>query len=176
LVWVKCPEVAQQAAIALRRVGTEAAVVSLGEFLVENLFFLEACLDTPTQDIPTHQLNLTIEILRQLGWMAQPLVLDYLQRSLDHRSHHAPKLWLETVMILGRVENYQPQACKILITMLEVDHPGLARTEIKQALASSLGQLKEPAGRDALDVLLQDGDRSVQLHSQFALGLLSADH
>ncbi len=170
-----CPEVAQQAAIALRRVGTEAAVVSLGEFLIENLFPLEADLDTPTKYLPANLLNLQIEILRQLGWMVQPLALDYLQRSLDHESPHAPKVWLEIVMILGRVENYQPQACKILIAMLKIDHPGLARTEIRQALASSLGQLKEPAGRESLLLLLQDHDHSVQLHSQFALGLLPAD-
>lgn len=162
------PEVAQQAAIALRRAGTEAAVISLGEFLLKNLS--PNPLDTlDTLDPKTNLFNLQIEILRQLGWIAQPLALEYLQQSLNH---NAPEVWLEIVMILGRVETSQPQACKILLQMLEPRHPGLARTEIRQAFASSLGQLKEPAGRDALNQLLQDSDRSVQLHSQFALKLI----
>lgn len=152
------PEVAQQVAIALRRVGTEAAVTSLGEFMIKD-----------SVDLP---ISFQIEILRQLGWIGQPLALDYLQQSLDHDS---PEVWLETVTILGRVETFQPQACEILVKMLNNHHPGLAKTEIRQALASSLGQLKEPAGRDALYKLLKDSDRSVQLHSQFALSLLSVD-
>ena len=165
------PEVAQQAAIALRRAGTEAAVVSLGEFLLKNLF------PNPLETLDSlepkpNPLNLQIEILRQLGWMAQPLALDYLQQSLNHNS---PEVWLEVVMILGRVETSQPQACGILVKMLNSRHPGLARTEIRQALASSLGQLKEPAGRLALCQLLKDSDRSVQLHSQFALKLILGD-
>jgi HEAT repeat protein len=166
------PEVAQQAAIALRRTGTEAAVICLGEFLTQNLLPLESplnALDTSTKNTSTNLLNLQIEIIRQLGWMAQPLALEYLQQSLNHKS---PEVWLEIVMILGRVETSQPQACKILSEMLEPRHPGLARTEIRQALASSLGQLKEPAGRLALSQLLKDSDRSVQLHSQFALKLI----
>lgn len=166
-----CLEVAQQAAIALRRVGNEAAVVSLGEFLINNL--LPNNLDN--LDNPDPQTNLIdiqvlqIEILRQLGWIAQPLALDYLQQSLHHNS---PELWLEIITILGRVETSKSQACRILVTLLQTNHPGMARTEIRQALASSLGQLKEPAGRNALTQLLQDSDRSVQLHSQFALTLI----
>ena len=151
-------EVAQQAAIALRRVGTEAAVVSLGEFIIKDSIALP--------------LGLQIEILRQLGWIGQSLALNYLQQNLDHNS---PEVWLEIVTILGRVETFKPEACGILIKMLNANHPGLARTEIRQAIASSLGQLRESAGQDALGKLLKDSDRSVQLHSQFALKLLSAD-
>ena len=113
-----------------------------------------------------------MEILRQLGWISQPLALDYLQQNLNQNS---PEVWLEVVTILGRVETSKLQACGILIRMLDTNHPGLARTEIRQALASSLGQLGETTGRDALGKLLKDSDLSVQLHSQFALTLLSVE-
>lgn len=148
-------EVAQQAAIALRRVNTEAAVKILGEFLL-------------TKPLP---LDLQLEILRQLGWMDQPTALDYLQWGLDHGSPH---LWLEIVTILGRVEVDKPRACDLLGQLLTSNHPAITRVEIRQAIAASLGQLREVAGRKILTQLLSDEVRSVQLHSQFALSLLPA--
>jgi len=146
-------EVAQQAAIALRRVNTEAAVKILGEFLL-------------TESLP---FDLQLEILQQLGWMDQPAALDYLQWGLDHGSPH---LWLEIVTILGRVEVDKPRACDLLGQLLTSNHPATTRVEIRQAMAASLGQLGEVAGRKILTQLLSDGVRSVQLHSQFALSLL----
>lgn len=148
-------EVALQAAIALRRVNTEAAVKILGEFLL-------------MESLP---LDLQLEILRQLGWMDQPAALDYLQWGLDHGSSH---LWLEIVTILGRVEVDKPRACDLLGRLLTSNHPATTRVEIRQAIAASLGQLGEVAGRKILTQLLSDGVRSVQLHSQFALSLLPA--
>ncbi len=148
-------EVAQQAAIALRRVNTEAAVKILGEFL----------LTEPSS------LDLQLEILRQLGWIQQPTTLDYLQWGLDHGSPH---LWLEIVTILGRVEVDKLRACDLLGQLLTSNHPATTNVEIRQAIAASLGQLGEVAGRKILTQLLSDGVRSVQLHSQFALSLLPA--
>ncbi|NJL91832.1 MAG: HEAT repeat domain-containing protein [Coleofasciculaceae cyanobacterium SM2_1_6] len=148
-------EVAQQAAIALRRVNTEAAVKILGEFLL-------------TEPLPP---SFQLEILQQLGWMDQPAALDYLQWGLDHG---APHLWLEIVTILGRVEVDKPRACDLLGQLLTSNHPAITRSEIRQAIAASLGQLGEVAGRKILTQLLSDGVRSVQLHSQFALSLLPA--
>jgi len=146
-------DVAQRTAIALRRIGTDLAVVSLGEFLCQN----------------SAPLNLQIEIIRQLGWIAQTSVFPYLQWGLDQGS---PELWLEIVISLGRLETLKSPACKFLVNLLDTKHPALARTDIRQALASSLGHLREPAGRAALVQLLDDPERSVQLHSQFALSLL----
>lgn len=148
-------EVAQQAAIALRRVNTEAAVKTLGEFLL-------------TEPLP---LSFQLEILQQLGWMDQPAALDYLQWGLEHG---APHLWLEIVTILGRVEVDKPRACALLGQILTTNHPAITRPEIRQAIAASLGQLGEVAGRKILTQLLSDEVRSVQLHSQFALSLLPA--
>jgi len=160
-------EIAQQAAIALRRVNTAAAVTALGEFLLNNS---SGNLEINSQ--ANSQVNLQLEILRQLGWIDRPSILDYFQWGLDHGS---PQLWLEIVTILGRVEICKPRACSILGEMLTSNHPATARAEIRQAMAVSLGQLREPAGQVSLNQLLHDRDRSVQLHSQFALNLLSAE-
>jgi HEAT repeat protein len=168
-------EVAQQAAIALRRVNTAAAVTALGEFLLNNPSrnsAINSQVNFQFNSETNSQINLYLEILQQLGWIDHPSILDYFQWGLDHGS---PQLWLEIVTILGRVEICKPRACSLLGQMLTSNHPATARAEIRQAMAVSLGQLREPAGQDALNQLLHDRDRSVQLHSQFALSLLSAE-
>lgn len=168
LLWDVNLEVCQQSAVALGRIGTESAVVALFEVLRS-----------------PHALPLQIEAVRALGWIGTPDALDRLQEFLNlQRDLLCQESCQESLTVLGRVESAEAkrQATQILLNLLQSAH-AIAQTDRgKQAIALSLGQLKQPQALEALIQLLADASASVRLHAIAALkqldtlGVLHLDH
>lgn len=173
MLWDLNLEVCQQAAIALGRIGTEAAIAALAQALQSA--------HTPIQ--------LQFEIVRALAWTGTEAALAQLQQALDLKAlppamtgrstgqETQPGLDLgqEIAAVLGRVTGpIRPLAVKILLHLLDTNHP-LAQTKSgKQQIALSLGQLQDPAAIDALIKLLIDPEITVRLHALAALKQLEA--
>lgn len=151
-------EVCQQAAIALGRLGTEAAAAALFEVL-----------RSPATPVP-----LQLEVARVLGWMETPSSVDYLQQILASQT---PSLVLikEIITVLGRLA--QPaataRAAEMLARLLKSEQPLLENAEVKSAIAHALGQLGDRRAIDALTQLLADADAGVRLHAIAALKQLA---
>lgn len=142
-------EVAQQAAIALGRMGTPAAVVVLNQALLN----------------PALQFShpgLVVEMIRAIARVGTDL--DGLQTYLRDATQAGKQ---EAIAVLGRVENLQikQQAAEILLQLLE-SQPDMRE---KQAIAFSLGQLGQLEAMDALIHLLADANASVRFHAIAAL-------
>ena len=154
-------EVCHQSAIALGRLGTEAAVVALAEVLQSS--------HTP---IP-----LQIEIVRSLPESKK--TLEILQQTLTQPSTvglqieiESPQpLWQEIIAVLGRIfePHLQPFANQILLDIWQQHHPLTDISSLKQLLALSLGQLGQASAVNALIPLLADADPGVKLHALAAL-------
>ena len=152
LLWDLNLEVCQQTAIALSKLGTEAAATAL--FTV---------LQSKTTPVP-----LQITIIQALGWMETPTSLAYLQKNL---SGVTEKSALEIIRVLGRVESRELKeiAGEILLNFFN-SHPAISsKTLIKQALAHAWGQLVPINTREALMKLKQDPEASVRLQAIAAL-------
>ncbi len=156
-LWDLNLEVCQQAAIALGRLGTDAAIASLFQVL----------------NSPHTPFSLQIETIRALGWAETKKALECLQQSLVtlNPSHTPVDVFLEMVTILGRWSNpdLKPRAAAILINLLNSTHPITTHPKIKQAIALSLGYLGQLAAIEPLTQLLADDDSGVQLHAIAAL-------
>ena len=152
-------DVCLAAAIALGRIGTDAAAAGLFNVLQS----------------PHTPLSLQIEIVRALGRVGTEISLEYLRSSLYHLETSA--VWQEIALVLGRIEqsNLKPKAAQILIELLQSNHSGLQQATIKQAIALSLGQLGQSEAIYALIQLLADADIAVRLHAIAALKQLNAE-
>jgi HEAT repeat protein len=114
------PDVCQQAAIALGRLGTDEAAVALFNVL-----------KSPATPVP-----LQIDFIRALGWVGSAKTLDYLQQALTITSVECV---LEVVRVLGRVEQpiLKTKAAQILIDFLNSQHPVRQVDTVKQAVAQA---------------------------------------
>lgn len=138
--------VCQQAAIALGRLGTEAAA--------EALFRTLKSAHTP---VP-----LQVTIVRALAWT--PLYLDYLQQAL---AFDIAEVCQAAVIGLSQVEqpDLKLQAVKILLNSLNTQPQIRQNPSIKKSLCLGLGELGEPTAIPALINLLTDPDPAVKLHA-----------
>ena len=152
--------VCQQAAIALGRLGTDAAA--------EALF---AVLKSPQMPLP-----LQIEIVWALTRIGSAIALDYLRQALPLSQQPAAQpLCQALITAVGQweVAEVKPQAAQLLMatlaTPLVVDQPAL-----RQAIALGLGQLGQPDALETLMQLLADEVMGVRLHAIAALKTLDA--
>ena len=145
-------DVCQEAAIALGRLGSDAAADALFHVL-----------KSPVTPSP-----LTIEIVRALSWFGSPKAIEYLHEGLYSASE---SICQEIVSVLGRVESLRlkSRATQILIDFLNSDYSTAQKTPIKQAIALSLGQLGQPQAIDSLIKLSTNSEEGVQLHAMAAL-------
>lgn len=152
-------EVCQQAAIALGRLGTEAAVQALFEVLQSTA--------TP--------LLLQLELIRVLGWVETAASLDCLQQALKFSTVDTA---LEIVRVLGRLaqSTLKAKAAQILIELLNSQHPAVQSNLVKQSVAQSWGELGEVGAIDALVGLLAEPEMSVRLHAIAALKNFPTSH
>lgn len=146
------------AAIALGRLGTDAAATGLFQVLHSS-----------------HTPAVQIEIVRSLGRVGTENSLEYLRSSLNLLA--SKTIWQEIVTVLGRIEQQQlkPLAAEILIELLKSHHPATENANVKQAIAMSLGQLGEIIAIDRLIQLLADTDAAVRLHAIAALKQLAPE-
>jgi HEAT repeat protein len=161
-LWDLNQQVCQQAAISLGRLGTDAAAQALFRALTS----------------PQTPLPLQVEVVRALGWTETTVALEYLQQalSLPERSELESIVVQEIATILGRWQNsnLKPRAARILIDALNSSHPAVSCSAVKQAIALSLGQLKQSQAFESLVQLLADEDMGVRLHAVAALKALDS--
>ncbi|BAY12894.1 HEAT repeat-containing PBS lyase [Calothrix sp. NIES-2098] len=152
-------DVACAAAVALARMGGDNAAKSLFEVLIS----------------PNQSIKLQLETIRSLSWLGSVSSLEYLQQALNHSTSET--LWQEIVTVLGRVQ--QPEltliATEILLEMLRSPHPATEISNIKSAIALSLGQLGQMQAIEPLIELLADPNKSVRLHAIAALKNLAPE-
>jgi HEAT repeat protein len=152
-------EVAQAAAVALSRIGTDEAA--------NQLFLVLISAQTP--------IKLQLEIVRALSWMKTLSSLEYLQEAFNQLSLET--LWLEIVTVLGRVRDstLTEKATVILLSIVRSQHPAVEIASIKSAIALSLGQLGNIEAIEPLIYLLTDNNEVVRLHIVAALKNLAAE-
>ena len=146
-------EVAQAAAVALSRIGSDDAA--------KHLFLVLISPQTP--------IKLQVSIVRALSWMKTLSSLEYLQQAFNQLSLET--VWLEIVTVLGRVRDSTliEKATVILLSIVREQHPAVEITSIKSAIALSLGQLGNIEAIEPLISLLTDNNEVVRLHIVAAL-------
>lgn len=152
-------DVCHAAAIALGRLGTDAAANGLYQVLQS----------------PHTPESLQIEIVRALGRIESNCALEYLASYLQQSS--SVRVCQEAIAVLGQVEqpSNQSKAANILIDMLRWQHPVTKLASIKGAIALSLGYLGKLQAIEPLINLLADSERVVKLHAIAALKQLAPE-
>lgn len=154
-LWDVDLSVCQQAALALGRLGSDAAIPSLARILTSA--------NTP---VPLQQ-----DTIRALSWLGTSQALDTLQQWLfAETSRSARDVQLEGIAALGRWSQpeLQPTAAEALVHALTVP-PFIKDAVLRRAIATALGTLKQPTTLEPLIHLLADEDAGVRLHAIAAL-------
>ena len=143
-------EICQQAAIAISKINSD-----------EGNRILVQVLQAPQTPIPL-QLSLIqslarLENLRNLTYLGETLTLISLGGTL------------EIIRVLGRIETLKNESAEILLTFFNSEHFLLQNTQIRQAIAYSLGQLKILKTLTVLETLAYDPESVVKLHAIAAL-------
>lgn len=147
------PEVSRQAAMSLSKMRDESGAKAIYDTL---------------QASPT-PLSLKLDLVRALSWSNLPIALDYLQQVLFFTPEE--RLSQAIIVSLGRTSlaDLKPQATQILIDWWYSQQMPATSVELKQALATSLGELGAAKARESLEQIAQDNNKSVQLHAIAAL-------
>jgi len=143
-------EICQQAAIAISKINSEAG----NKILVQ-------VLQAPQTPIP-----LQLSLIQSLARSENPLNLTYLGETLTLISLGGT---LEIIRVLGRIETLKNESAEILLTFFNSGHFLLQHTQIRQAIAYSLGQLKILKALTVLETLAYDPESVVKLHAIAAL-------
>lgn len=159
-LWDLDADVRRQTAIALGRVQTLESAQILFTALIAD--------DFPTMLKP--------DVVRALIWTNTQAGLDYLSKYLKDHNPKAP-IYQEIAVMLGRVESPSLHAPATLILLDLLTNHGLPQQSviIKQSIAMSLGQLKQPEAEPALVQLSQNEDERVKLHAIAALKTLKGE-
>lgn len=146
-------EVCCAAAVTLSRMGSNEAAKYLFDLLIS----------------PDTLIKLQLETIRALSWVGTLSSLEYLQTALNQSTSET--VWQEIVTVLGLVPKPQltTPAAEILLQILRSPHPTTEISNIKSAIALSLGQLGEMQAIEPLISLLGDSNASVRLHAIAAL-------
>ncbi|MEO1401385.1 MAG: HEAT repeat domain-containing protein [Cyanobacteria bacterium J06635_1] len=145
--------VCKTATAAIGRLGGAGADTALRQLL----------LSTTTPD------DLRIQAVRALGWLQTEAALQVLAEALNPKLYSDP-ICKEIIKALGQTQSpLQPFAISKLNQLLTPPQIEQASTEIKQALAMSLGNLRADTTFDNLTALLTDADQRVRLHTLAAL-------
>jgi len=145
-------EVCQQAILALGCMKDEIAIQRLFNFL-------------NYQNAP---LFLKKEAVRALNWSESYQALDYLKESLYSSEIN---LCEEIITVLGRQESSEmkPDAAKILIDFLNSEQEIIDESRIKQAIVTSLGELRDKSALTYLEKLAQEQDSKLKLYALAAI-------
>ena len=145
-------EVCQQAILALGCMKDEIAIQTLFDFL-------------NYQNAP---LFLKKEAVRALNWNGTYQALDYLKQSFYSSESNLCK---EIIIVLGRQESTEMKlyATTILIDFLNSEQEIIDESAIKQAIATSLGELRDKSALTYLEKLADDKDSKVKLYALAAM-------
>ena len=147
-------EVCHEAAIALGRMQQNIANTALYEVLQAD----------------TTPISLKADLIKALSWSKLSSGITYLETAIDNASELTIR---EIITVLGRTSRSElkPLAVGVLSNFWQKKQPLSA--QIRQMMATALGELREPTARPILEELAQDSDRKVQLHALSALKKLS---
>ena len=145
-------EVCRQAAISLSRMRNETATASIFKVLQSDI--------TPVR--------LKLDLVKALGWSEIDSSIGYLANALNCS---VPAVTVEIITVLGRTNQAElkSQAARILVDFWHSSSSQLELSQIKQSLATSLGELGDECGKEILEQLRQDSDRKVKLYAVSAL-------
>ena len=107
-----------------------------------------------------------LTLIQSLVWSENLINLTYLGEILTLISIEGT---LEIIRVLGRLETFKNESAEILITFFYSEHFLLQNTQIRQAIAYSLGQLKILKTLTVLETLAYDPESVVKLHAIAAL-------
>jgi HEAT repeat protein len=146
------PEVCQEVAFSLGRIGTIDAI--------EALF--------PVLKSPATPAWLKLPIIRALNWCENSKAIFYLGETLNWVDVYLSE---EIILNLGRQNKNElkQQATDILVNYLLSQNGAIASVSIRQKIAISLGNLEQKNARKALELLSQDSEQIVRLHANYAL-------
>ena len=150
--------VCRQAAISLSRMKNETATAAIFEVLQSDI--------TPVR--------LKLDLVKALNWSEVDSSIDYLTKALNYS---IPAVTVEIITVLGRTNKAElkSQAARILVDFWHSKSPQLELSQIKQSLATSLGELRCEYGREVLEQLKQDSDRKVKIYAVSALKKISSN-
>lgn len=150
-------EVCRQAAIALGRLGTDAAVDLLAHLLRS----------------PNTPALLQVDVVRSLGWTQHSAALEVLAQGLQTENEAVGR---EIVFALGQMDflELKRQAIPYLMQVIRQEVPAARWPSIRQAAALELGRLGNAQAFAPLVELLADSDSSIRLHAIAALKQLDA--
>ncbi len=152
-----------EAAKALGRIGTVEAIDILFEVLK-----LEA---TPN--------ILKLKLVRVLSWVENDQAIEYLGLILIETSLKiSPEILAEIIIVLGRIfsPDLKIKATEILINFFHQTRNNQTKnidSQIKQVLATSLGELGQNSALEILQILAIDSDKKVRLHAKAAVKRLT---
>jgi HEAT repeat protein len=155
-------EVCSQAAISLGRMQQPTATKALFEALQAEL--------TP--------ISLQSDLVKALAWSKLSSGITYLGKALTIACE---LIIQEIIVVLGRTSSpeLKYQSTQILINFWQQQPSAPSSLSplspaVRQALATSLGELRDRSAQIVLEQLATDGDRKVQLHALAALKKLSS--
>lgn len=153
LLWDLNLDVCRQAAISLGRMKQAEANQVLFKIL----------------QAETTPVDLKRDVIKALGWSNIATAIEYLELALRDNSELISQ---EIITILGRIDSsdLKLQSAQVLISFWQNQH--LPSPQIRQALATSLGELRCADAQSTLEQLAADSDRKVQLHALAALNKL----
>lgn len=153
-LWDTDADVRRQTTIALSRLQTGAAADILATAL-------------NASDFPSY---LKSEVVRSLVWTNTPDALNHIRTYLQTHTAKA-EIYQEIAVMLGRVElgTLKLQATQLLLDLLTSYGISQQSAMLRQAIATSLGQLGQTVAEPALRQLTQDSDERVRLHAIAAL-------
>ena len=151
-------EVCRQAAISLSRMKNKTATAAIFEVLQAH----------------TTPIELKLDLVKALSWSEIGSSIDYLAKAL---SYSTSTVTVEIITVLGRSDRAElkSQAARTLVDFWNSKSPQLELSQIKQSLATSLGELRCECGREVLEQLTQDSDRKVKLYAVSALKKISSN-
>jgi HEAT repeat protein len=123
--------------------------------------------------LATTPLALKLAIVRALGWIEQGIALNYLRDAIQKSDR---SVCLEIIQILGAQSLPQLKylATEILIEFFNSRPQICLLPEIRQGLATALGELRQQSAGVLLQKLAEDRDRRVVLHARAAFRKIAA--
>lgn len=145
-------QVCQQAILAMGCMKDEAAIKALFDIL----------------NFKNTPLFLKQEVVRALNWSNSFTALDYLKESLYTKDI---ALSQEIINVLGRQESveFKAYAAEILIQFVNSEQEITHQSQIKQVVATSLGELGELRALSHLEKMALDDDSKVRLYARAAI-------
>jgi HEAT repeat protein len=144
--------VAEQAAIALGRLGTPEAA---------NVLF-------PVLKSPATPLGFKLTLVRSLGWIAHPQALHYLQLAL-HWCDRPACLAIIQALASQQLPELKSLATQALLGFLASGQQIGRDAQIRRQIAMALGELGDPLALPFLESLARDPDLQMRLHARAAL-------